>query len=246
MSQTNARVVFGRGSVAMKAPPLIVLTLPLAFQLCCLATPEGDAMRFSLKWILAATVYVAIAAASFGCGDWYYADALWALTVLAVVYVATMAIFASGKRRVAAAAFLIASGSFLLCLTFGGDAVPTTRWLSAAGVDANNQARAALTGAPTRTSSTAPPTITGSLRYGGSANGPGGILVPTPQPAPSGNNAAAVSQYFNFLAATVPFAAPADFSSYVRAANAAATLAFGLMGSLVSLIAFRSAGRDVG
>ena len=40
-------------------------------------------MRFSLKWILAGMVYVAIAAAAFGRGQWYYADAVWALLTLA-------------------------------------------------------------------------------------------------------------------------------------------------------------------
>lgn len=34
-------------------------------------------MRFSLRWILAATTYVAIAAAAFTQTDWIYADILW-------------------------------------------------------------------------------------------------------------------------------------------------------------------------
>lgn len=53
-------------------------------------------MRFSLKRILAGTVYVAIAAAAFSQTTWVYADVLWATSLLAVAYVATLATFARG------------------------------------------------------------------------------------------------------------------------------------------------------
>ncbi len=66
-------------------------------------------MRFSLKWLLAGTVYVAIAAAAFARPHWAYAEALWALTFLAVVYALIVAISGRGQRQVVAIGFAVAS-----------------------------------------------------------------------------------------------------------------------------------------
>jgi hypothetical protein len=91
-------------------------------------------VRFSLKWILAGTVYVAIAAAAFGREAWYYSDAVWAMTFLTIVWAILVAIFGSGRRRIAAAGFAVASVGFALCATFNVEGVPTARILEAAGV----------------------------------------------------------------------------------------------------------------
>lgn len=62
--------------------------------------------RFSLKWILAAMVYAAIAAAAFSQETWVYADLLCAASLLALGYAVMLTIYARGGRfrRVHAAA----------------------------------------------------------------------------------------------------------------------------------------------
>jgi hypothetical protein len=91
-------------------------------------------VRFSLKWILAGMVYVAIAAAAFARGEWYFADMLWTLTMLAAVYSILIATFASGRRRIIAAGFLVAAAVFLGCMAFVDvNQLPTARLLMAVG-----------------------------------------------------------------------------------------------------------------
>jgi hypothetical protein len=96
-------------------------------------------MRFSLKWILVAAVYVAVAAAAFSQDSWVYADILWAASLLAIVSAAIFAFMGRGKGRVAAAGFLLASLAYVACVAFGrftgSDVVPTRRWLVTAGYD---------------------------------------------------------------------------------------------------------------
>jgi hypothetical protein len=55
-------------------------------------------MRFSFKWILAATLYVALAVAALARGQWYFADAFRALTLLTVVCAILLISFARGRR----------------------------------------------------------------------------------------------------------------------------------------------------
>ena len=54
--------------------------------------------RFSLKWILAAMVYAAIAAAAFSQESWVYADILCAVSLLALGYAVMLVIYARGER----------------------------------------------------------------------------------------------------------------------------------------------------
>jgi hypothetical protein len=92
-------------------------------------------MQFSLRWILIATAYVALAAAAFGTGEWYFADALWAASLLAAVYALLLAVFARGRRQMMAAGFALAAAGFLLWLQFGdAQNMPTFRLLNAAGI----------------------------------------------------------------------------------------------------------------
>jgi hypothetical protein len=193
-------------------------------------------MRFSLKWILAGMAYVAIAAAAFGRGNWYYADLLWAVTLLAVVYGILVTAFARGRRQVAAAGFVVASVCFVLCVAFGSDAVPIERLLIASGVGKS--------GVPVATQ-TVVQTVNVAVPVPSSPYPPS---WPSPSAVPS-QPAARYSYTPAPMAApamptpTAPVA-PVDFASYVRAANAVATLAFGLMGSLVGLMAFRASGHQ--
>jgi hypothetical protein len=142
-------------------------------------------------------------AAAFGTGKWYFADALWALTLLALVYVPTTAIFCQGRRRVLATSFLLASLFFVFCATFGSDALPTPRIIGAAGVGRNDSPQPFA------------PTYFAPQVWD--------MRVPPPDLTPH-----------------------TDISVYVRAANAVATLAFGLLGSLVGLMAFSSSTKESG
>jgi hypothetical protein len=181
-------------------------------------------MRFSLKWLLAGTAYAAVAAAAFGTGEWFYADALWVTSLLAIVYAATLAILATGRERWGAVAFAFACGCFLTCLMFGGDAVPSARILAAAGYSP-------FDGNPTMKD-------LGDVRIYGATTDSSGRLSVRFRNSQGGLGRA------SFALDSVINAVSLDFATRLRAANAVATLAFGLMGSLVGLLAYRAAGRE--
>src|SRR3954454_21358075 len=77
-------------------------------------------MHFSIKWIFAVMVYVAIAAMAFGHPSWLYPDVLWSLLIFANVHAATLFVFARGQQRAAALAFLLASIGFVGFRLVGG------------------------------------------------------------------------------------------------------------------------------
>jgi hypothetical protein len=166
-------------------------------------TPRGPtSVRFSLKWILAGTVYVAIAAAAFSFAEktWIYCDLLWALTLLTIVYFGVVVFCASGRQRATAAGFVLAAVCFLLILAFGDGKGTAYMVLNRCGIST-----------------------------GMSLGPPSGEVL----------GGARVHSLLPGMPVTV-------FNRYLRAANAVATLAFGLMGSLVGLMAFRaSASGDV-
>lgn len=95
--------------------------------------------RFSLKWLLVGTVYVALAAAAFAQGQWGYADLLWAATFLAVAYAVTAAIVARGRRQAAAAGFSVAAALLVLCVQFAPETLATARLVGALGPVAPQQ-----------------------------------------------------------------------------------------------------------
>jgi hypothetical protein len=177
-------------------------------------------VRFSLKWILAGMAYAAIAAAAFARGEWWYADALCVLTLLAFVYAVLVTAFARGRRQIAAAGFVVGCVCLVLGIVFGGNCVPTERWLIASGVGQK---------APTTTSLEA-------------ANVEVQLLTVRFQQARStwDQVLAAKSRQQELQLQAVSIA----LAVYRRAANAVATLGFGLMGSLMGLMAFRAARRD--
>ena len=84
-------------------------------------------MRFSLKWLLAGTVYVAIAAAAFARPHWAYVQLLRGVTFFAIVYALIVAIFGRGHRQVAAAGFVIATSLLLLYAHVYPVSMPTPR-----------------------------------------------------------------------------------------------------------------------
>ena len=88
-------------------------------------------MRFSLKYILAATAYVALAAAAFTQPTWVYADLLWVVTFLAFVYALLSAYFTRGKRRATWLGFVVAAGCYVACVQFAPNGAPTGRFIKA-------------------------------------------------------------------------------------------------------------------
>ena len=88
-------------------------------------------MRYSMKWILAAMVYVAIAAAAFSQESWVYADLLWLATFIAVCNNVMLAIVSRDSQRWRAVGFAVFATCFLTCLHFAPDSVPTPRIVNA-------------------------------------------------------------------------------------------------------------------
>jgi hypothetical protein len=182
-------------------------------------------MRFSLKWLLAAAIYVALAAAAFSQTHWLYADVLWAISLLALVYAGMTAFLAQDRRRAAAAGFLLASLCFLVYVTMTSylrtDSTPITRLLVAAGYEQYQGASVAFPAVPQ-------PAIpaTGQL-----------IQAGTPLYSHSLNLAAPTAQ---IAAVPMPASPVAEFAQYVRAANAVGMMVFGLLGILAAALVRRS------
>ena len=88
-------------------------------------------MRYSMKWILAAMVYVAIAAAAFSQPGWVYADLLWAATFLAFSYAIIVAWLVPGVARARAGGFVIVAACFVASLHLSPVDVPARRVLEA-------------------------------------------------------------------------------------------------------------------
>lgn len=176
-------------------------------------------MRFSLKWILAAAVYVAVAAAAFSQPSWVYADLLWALSLLAIVFAGLMTFIAQGRARIAAAGFLLASLCFLAYVTaaslIGSNSTPMTRLVVAAGYEQF----------PPSPVYSAPLAVVQPQL-------PGATAPSTAQPA--------LSWVYPPATAPVPAAPIVDFAQYVRAANALGMMGFGMLGIAAGLLADRA------
>jgi hypothetical protein len=72
-------------------------------------------MRFSIKWLLGATAYVALVAAAIGSDSTLLADAAWAATFFAFTYAVVVASVSKGKRRALAIGFIVvAAGNFAI------------------------------------------------------------------------------------------------------------------------------------
>jgi hypothetical protein len=90
--------------------------------------------RFSLKWILAAMVYAAIAAAAFSQQTWVYADLLCGAALLALGYALLLVIYTRGPRQAAAAGFAVCMILIAAVVQISPDSVPTLRILTATGI----------------------------------------------------------------------------------------------------------------
>jgi hypothetical protein len=75
--------------------------------------------RFSMKWLLAAMVYVAVVAAAFTQGTYAWANLLSCISYIAIWCSYCVAMCATGSRRARAWGFLVGSLGMTLAVTFG-------------------------------------------------------------------------------------------------------------------------------
>jgi hypothetical protein len=93
--------------------------------------PLGMGFRFSMKWLLAGMVYVALTAAALTQPGWAWADALWVVSFLAICYAGLLAIYAAGARRARAVGFLTGSLALVAAMHFAPQSVPVGRIVEA-------------------------------------------------------------------------------------------------------------------
>jgi hypothetical protein len=84
-------------------------------------------MRYSIKWLLAGMVYVAIAAAAFAQPHWAYVGVLWTAAFCALAYAMIVGLFARGPERVLAVGFVITSLMWLACVQFAPTTFPISQ-----------------------------------------------------------------------------------------------------------------------
>ena len=187
--------------------------------------------RFSLKWILAAMVYAAIAAAAFSQETWVYADLLCGAALIALGYAILLVIYTRGPQQAAAGGFAVCMILLATGMMIAPDSVPTLRIITATGV-----ARQPILPSPGPAGNFLPATGTfssGTLNL----SGPSSIAaVPTPR----------VSSAWSLVPNTaLGFNAPPtfDIALKLRAANAVALMLTGLLGCLLGLAAYRRAQR---
>jgi hypothetical protein len=91
--------------------------------------------RFSLRWILAATAYAALAAAAVGRQSDALATWVWTITILVAAYVFLTACVARGERRFAAAGFALLFAINSACMYLAPSHLPSTSVFVAAGYE---------------------------------------------------------------------------------------------------------------
>jgi hypothetical protein len=90
-------------------------------------------MRFSLKWLLGATAYVALVAGAIGSGKGVFADSVWAVSFLSLTYAAVTACNPGSERQAAAIGFTILAIAHVVGLWFVADRLPATHFFTLLG-----------------------------------------------------------------------------------------------------------------
>jgi hypothetical protein len=90
-------------------------------------------MRFSLKWLLGATAYVALVAGAIGSGKGVFADGVWAVSFLALTYAAVTACSPRSERQAAAMGFTIVATAHVVGLSFVADRLPASHLFTVLG-----------------------------------------------------------------------------------------------------------------
>ena len=193
--------------------------------------------RFSMQWLLAATLYAAIAAAAFTQRSWYYADLLWVVTLAVFGYAVLVTCYARGERRAQAVGFVVLSGCYLICLHFEPQSVPTQRLLD---IFTSSEIIQVV---PVQRQVAEPPSEDPVFMDPS-------IVVPTPSTPPMAqlvpsNPYGPAPPPIRIPGTTTPVPVQTISMSTLRlrAANAIATLLFGVLGCLLGSLAYKQAPR---
>lgn len=188
-----------------------------------------------MKWILVGMSYVAIAAAAFSQESWVYADLLWAAAFVAICYALLLAAVSKGRARAMAGGFALFAVGFALCASFARDATPTARILEAAGVNEYGtplpHPLAPVPIYPSTRPSAPPP------KYQGYSPPPSGVVNVFQSPNPPSTTNITVFP-------TPVIMGPSLFPQKLRAANAMAAMACGLLGCALAAGAYRRYQRE--
>ena len=95
-------------------------------------------MRFSIRWLLAATAYVALATAAIATGNVLLTDVVWAVTLLAVCFAIVVVCVARRQRQAMALGFVVLATAHLAGLYLMPNRVPAMRLISVAGYIVND------------------------------------------------------------------------------------------------------------
>jgi hypothetical protein len=90
-------------------------------------------MRFSIRWMLAGTAFVALVTAAIASQSNLLVDLVWAVVLLAVVYAMVLACSPDKQRQAIAIGFVSVAVMYAACLYFFPSHAPTTHALKAAG-----------------------------------------------------------------------------------------------------------------
>ena len=181
--------------------------------------------RFSLKWMLVAMVYAAVAAAAFSQRVWFYNDLLWAVSMAAIGYALLLVVYARGELQARAAGFAVLAACFLACLYLAPDSMPTRNLVNALAppFDEVAQVQYAYTAPPIPLPASAPAPVAPTPYY-------------TPYAAPVGPPVVSAPVTISYSGSGV-----AGYYFKLRAANAVATLGAGLIGCVLGTAAYRRA-----
>ena len=90
-------------------------------------------MRFSIRWLLVATAYVALVTAAIASGRELLADAVWAASIFAVCYATAVACSAGPRPRAIAAGFVVLAVANMLGIHSTPSKTPAMRFIDLIG-----------------------------------------------------------------------------------------------------------------
>lgn len=84
---------------------------------CCLIRARYTAaMRFSIRWLMAATAYAALLAAAIGTGSALLVSLVWAVPILSFCYAVIVSCVDRGRRQAMAIGFAVVSAAHVGCI----------------------------------------------------------------------------------------------------------------------------------
>ena len=97
-------------------------------------------MRFSMRWMLAVTAYVALWRRRWVRAVRCVSTVVWAVTIIAIGYAVVVAVVDRGKRQAMAVGFVALAAAHIVCMYLAPTSLPAVRLLEAAGYGVNVQA----------------------------------------------------------------------------------------------------------